>query len=381
MKMDFRFLQNLECLQILIIMTSVAVFTVGFELYEGELCELENKEKGICKNITKCPQKLKETYEGNRNHESRDHCNFEKEIEVVCCPLNIGGKLHSRIADTACHQIETEIIEAIGIESFIIGGKAASAGEFPFLVALGYGRKSDDSSLKYLCGGSLISKNFVLTAAHCVINVQGLVPVEVRLGSENLNDTSAVVQRIPIEKIFPHPNFTVASNYYDIALLKLKSSVRISETVMPICLQTTPVLMINPSIKASFLVTGFGATSFEDDGSLILMKTADLSLVDRSTCNDMYKGVRKLPNGIDENMLCYIDLNKTRQSDACQGDSGGPLLMRVNKTSTIIGITSFGYGCGGFIPGVYTAVYPFLDWLESIVWENGKPTLPIWSQI
>lgn len=81
-------------------------------------------------------------------------------------------------------------------------------------------------------------------------------------------------------------------------------------------------------------------------------------------------------------MLCYIDLNKTRQSDACQGDSGGPLLMRVNKTSTtVIGITSFGHGCGGFIPGVYTAVSPFLDWIESLVWENGKPTLPIWSQI
>lgn len=96
------------------------------------------------------------------------------------------------------------------------------------------------------------------------------------MGSENLNDTSTAVQRIPIENIVPHPNFTIASNYYDIALLKLKSPIRISETVMPICLQTTPVLMIDPNIKASFLVTGFGATSFEDDGSVTLMKTANL---------------------------------------------------------------------------------------------------------
>lgn len=61
---------------------------------------MENEQKGICKNITECPQKLEETYEGKRNHGSRDHCNFVKELEVVCCPLNIGGKLHFRIADT-----------------------------------------------------------------------------------------------------------------------------------------------------------------------------------------------------------------------------------------------------------------------------------------
>ena len=103
--------------------------------------------------------------------------------------------------------------------------------------------------------------------------------------------------------------------------------------------------------------------------------------MDRSSCNDMYKGARKLPYGIDENMLCYIDLNKTSQSDACQGDSGGPLLMRVKTSTTLIGITSFGHGCGGSIPGVYTAVYPFLDWIESLVWDNGEPKLPIWSEM
>ena len=67
---------------------------------EGDLCELENEEEGICKNITECPQKLKETLEGKRNHRSRDHCNFVKEMEVVCCPVNqIGGIFLSRIAD------------------------------------------------------------------------------------------------------------------------------------------------------------------------------------------------------------------------------------------------------------------------------------------
>ena len=86
----------------------------------------------------------------------------------------------------------------------------------------------------------------------------------------------------------------------------------------------------------------------------------------------MYAGARKLPNGIDDSMLCLRDTNATRRSDACQGDSGGPLVLQKGNMQSLIGVTSFGANCGSSTPGVYTAVYPFLDWIESQIWTDGE---------
>lgn len=97
------------------------------------------------------------------------------------------------------------------------------------------------------------------------------------------------------------------------------------------------------------------------------------SMVDRESCAKSFTGFSKLPRGLDENMLCVIDTNVTRRSDACQGDSGGPLLMRTGPSQynhSIIGITAFGQTCGGSIPGIYTAVFSYLDWIEEQVWPE-----------
>lgn len=93
------------------------------------------------------------------------------------------------------------------------------------------------------------------------------------------------------------------------------------------------------------------------------------SLVDRESCAKSYNGFGKLPRGL-ENMLCVSDTNVTRGSDACQGDSGGPLLMFTESSHSIVGITAFGQNCGGSIPGVYTAVYSYLEWIEKEVWPE-----------
>lgn len=97
-------------------------------------------------------------------------------------------------------------------------------------------------------------------------------------------------------------------------------------------------------------------------------------MVPRVDCAPSYAGFRQLPRGLDDNILCAMDANTKRRSDACQGDSGGPLLMlSIKDGDAIIGITSFGQSCGGPTPAVYTSVYAFLDWIESIVWpEEGN---------
>lgn len=90
----------------------------------------------------------------------------------------------------------------------------------------------------------------------------------------------------------------------------------------------------------------------------------------REECEKHYIGHPRLPNGIDDNFICAIDNNASRRADACQGDSGGPLLMMTERGDTVIGITAFGNTCGSPAPGVYTAIYSYLDWIEEHVWTN-----------
>lgn len=94
------------------------------------------------------------------------------------------------------------------------------------------------------------------------------------------------------------------------------------------------------------------------------------SLVDMESCTKLYDGFSKLPHGLDENMLCALDTNVTRRADSCQGDSGGPLLMLAGPHHSVVGITAFGQSCGGSVPGVYTAVYSYLEWIERQVWPE-----------
>lgn len=98
----------------------------------------------------------------------------------------------------------------------------------------------------------------------------------------------------------------------------------------------------------------------------------NFSIVDTEQCSKQYSGFGKLPNGIDDSMICAIDTNRTRAADACQGDSGGPLLMLTENGDSVIGITAFGQTCGSATPGVYTAVYTYLDWIEEHVWPNNE---------
>ena len=79
---------------------------------------------------------------------------------------------------------------------------------------------------------------------------------------------------------------------------------------------------------------------------------------------------RKVSEGVKEGQLCTIGTKKDGLfGDTCQGDSGGPLQMLVKDKFYLVGITSFGIGCGTKNPGIFTRVAYYLDWIESIVWQ------------
>ncbi|XP_011870553.1 PREDICTED: serine protease snake-like [Vollenhovia emeryi] len=371
---------------LILIVLLFKVFTHGLpveeELFEGSYCKTEDGKAGVCKKIYECPSRLQEVKEGRRSSSSLGRCGFEDFTEIVCCQFNITDKIGLRPAEIACRQYENEIgtgtndkarKDTAEVQFNIYGGMQTERGEFPYMVALGYENedKDDDNSeaIKYNCGGTLISSQYVLTAAHCVNNVQEQVPIEVRVGSEDLRSVEDA-QRIRISNVISHPQYKRSVNYNDVAILKLTKPVKTASNVRPICIQTKSLDSMNEQSNATFIVIGWGATDFDEEGSTKLMKTPSLSLVDRESCGKSFNGFSKLPQGLDDNMLCVLDTNVSRRADACHGDSGGPLLMLAGPSQSIVGVTAFGQNCGGPIPGVYTAVYSYLEWIEKQVWPE-----------
>lgn len=164
-----------------------------------------------------------------------------------------------------------------------------------------------------------------------------------------------------------HPNYKIPSKYNDIALLKLSKEVQFNLFIRPACLDDSVVASTEHAIA-----TGWGRTEYQAKQSEILLKVI-LDWIPFDECNGLYRrfSSRYLTNGIDlKTQICAG--SKKHRRDTCQGDSGGPLQIyhpQIECMYSIVGITSFGVGCGEMsIPGVYTRVSAFIDWIEHIVW-------------
>ncbi|XP_076245966.1 transmembrane protease serine 9-like [Calliopsis andreniformis] len=345
---------------------------------EGNECVMENGDDGVCKKLTDCPSRLEEVRKGRRNAGSTGRCGWDGPMEIVCCPKTI----LQRPAEVVCQEYKgrgkvIKLDPTVGLYFdqvyYLYNGFEAKVNEFPYAVALGYKDTNTDtnsSSLKYTCGGTLISLQHVLTAAHCVNNIQNSVPIEVRLGDVDIKSTTYNVQRIPISDIISHPEYRRHSVYHDVAIIKLKTKVQMSNSAKPICLETKPVNSLSMTSDTSLVAVGWGTTGVAENTSDKLMRTPSLSLVNKEECRKYYPESFRLSRGIDDTMFCARDNNSSRRSDACYGDSGGPMLMLAKSDESVVGVTAFGSGCGSVVPGIYTSVYSYLDWIEEQVWTN-----------
>uniref|UniRef100_A0A8C0IMH4 Transmembrane serine protease 4 n=1 Tax=Chelonoidis abingdonii TaxID=106734 RepID=A0A8C0IMH4_CHEAB len=227
----------------------------------------------------------------------------------------------------------------------VVGGGQARIHSWPWQVSLQH-------KTQHLCGGSIIDPRWILTAAHCFRNNLALQNWRVKAGSEILSNFNT----IPVEKIFITDSSYTFTKDNDIALVKLKSPLSISDTVKPICL---PFFDEQLPPNAPLWVTGWGYT--QQDGTLSKsLQQAQIKLIDSNTCNalDAYQGA------VSDKMLCAGLMEGG--VDTCQGDSGGPLMYNPGHWQ-VVGIVSWGHGCGGrSTPGVYTKVQAYLNWIYTV---------------
>ncbi|XP_067830352.1 transmembrane protease serine 6 [Heptranchias perlo] len=232
----------------------------------------------------------------------------------------------------------------------IVGGTNSTEGEWPWQASL-------QVRSKHVCGGMLINKHWVLSAAHCFTSSYAS-PDEwtVYLGKFKLNVVSNNELTFKVLKIISHPYYNENNYDYDIALLQLDLPVPIVPSSYPVCLPAKSHIF---ETDRMCWVTGWGLT--EEDGSIVnVLQKVDVKLVDQSTCNKAYS------YSITPRMLCagYAEGKK----DACQGDSGGPLVCEEDSGRWFLaGIVSYGIGCArpGFY-GVYTRVTRLIDWIHNI---------------
>ncbi|KAM9299460.1 transmembrane protease serine 3-like [Gastrophryne carolinensis] len=253
---------------------------------------------------------------------------------VDICPAQEGVSLHC----TDCGRSTSE-------PQRIVGGSPSAWGRWPWNVSLRWDGR-------HVCGGSIISSQWVMSAAHCFVLSNMLVVGrwKVHAGSNNLNPSISVA----ISSIYYNGLYSPETNDYDLALIKTSQPMAFSETLRPVCLPRTQQQF---QATGNCWISGWGHVSEGGQVSPVL-REAKVNLISRKLCNQS----SHYPGMISERMLCagYLD----GKVDSCQGDSGGPLVCQEGGLWWQVGIVSWGEGCGRpNRPGVYTNLTTLLDWV------------------
>jgi secreted trypsin-like serine protease len=234
----------------------------------------------------------------------------------------------------------------------VVGGTPATIQDNPWQVAILAERVPENLSAQF-CGGSIVGRRWVVTAAHCVDNGTNAADISVLEGTASLENNKS---RVSADQVIVHCNWNpLNNNDSDIALIHVRAD-----------LASKSIDAIGPDeagIASGVLlrVSGWGLLSLENDTRTASLYAAEVPYVPTSTCtqNKSYPGA----NQITVNMICAGKEGK----DTCAGDSGGPASVEINGQRKLVGIASWGDGCGDVNkPGVYTRLSQFRTWVKVV---------------
>ncbi|KAJ3649440.1 hypothetical protein Zmor_021182 [Zophobas morio] len=239
------------------------------------------------------------------------------------------------------NEVKSDVLQVQN--SRIINGENATLGQFPWHAALFL----MISETVWTCGGSIISKDWILTAAQCLQHVDVAF---IYVGTVNLNPPP---ERIVSREFIVHEEFSLITLANDIGLIKLSTALSFSDTIAPIALPSEPL-----EGGEEVTVSGFGATSDDADDSDIL-KYITATTMTNSECAVIYV------DAILEGMVCTSAGSDPFKS-TCFGDSGGPAVLNADTDPLQVGISSFfgDSGCEKGYPFGFTRTAYYRDWIK-----------------
>ncbi|MFK7892975.1 MAG: trypsin-like serine protease [Granulosicoccus sp.] len=224
----------------------------------------------------------------------------------------------------------------------VVNGTQVTDNSYPWMVAL------LDSSGSQVCGGSVIAKRWVLTAAHCVEGASAS-QLSTLTGRQNLLASGG--EEINVSRIIIHPDYR-RKEFPDIALLELKRDSSVAPVLLPSLNYSAPDTGENAT------VIGWGQISETGPASNALLETA-LVVSDHQNCATAYQRI-----GIEIDETAMVCAGTQRGNDSCYGDSGGPMFVKRNNAFVQAGVVSFGKECGApDYPGVYARTASYYDWV------------------
>jgi len=261
----------------------------------------------------------------------------------------------------------------------IVGGEeVATPGKYPWIAAIRF-----ENSAPGRCAATLIASRWAVTAAHC--SIAGEKIVSIVLGEHDISTAASPEdnnrKEVRVEKVINHESFGAPlANSNDIALLYLAEEVDLNVHT-PACL---------PELNKDFTgqtgaIYGWGTTNSCRSTIEDTLREASVTIVSDAVCKQASGTFEALnPLGFcitqsasyadiisEDDMLCAGGEGQ----DSCQGDSGGPFTVKVGDQHNLVGVVSFGAGCGAQgLYGVYSEVSRLRTWLEENMKMNGGAT-------
>ncbi|XP_053319777.1 acrosin-like [Spea bombifrons] len=249
--------------------------------------------------------------------------------------------------------------------SRVVGGKDAEPGNWPWAVSI---QEDVDNEYFHLCGGVVLNNLWVLTAAHCFKD-RGNDYHTWRLvfGANQLSDMGTKAQIRAINEKIQHENYNPETESNDITLLRLNKPLIFDDYTQPACLPAKQAILDKMD---ECYIAGWGVLKEASTETSDVLQEAPVNLIPVERCNrpTWYNGALG-----DYNLCAGYEQGGI---DSCQGDSGGPLMCKKSKAKffTVVGITSWGSGCGQKQnPGVYTSTQYYLEWISKHMSEDKKP--------
>ncbi|XP_053696496.1 CLIP domain-containing serine protease B15-like [Sabethes cyaneus] len=350
----------------LIVLLVVCWSGLSTALNVNETCTTPCNSPGTCVEAVKCAyvinilRKRNATYLDSEylSNSICDHLPDSGSVPLICCP--------SLINPAECGTLD--------VGRRIFGGNVTEHGQHPWAVVLIYNIGRNKFAPE--CSGSLINSRFVLTAAHCIVEVPSKWKLhKVRFNEWNalkkanctvVNDEKICRRDYAVESITVHYGYGKKdpNRNHDIALVKLVEEVTFDKYVQPVCLPVDTSIQELPIDSEEFTVTGWGLT--ETGFRSPVQLHVDLIGRNNDVCDKVYSAIGIT---LTDGHLC---VGGDKGKDSCKGDSGGPLLRLVGTVWYQVGVVSFGSQfCGTKgIPGVYTSVAKHIDWIVQTVHES-----------